>query len=299
MLERFGKDGIPCSLITPDTEADLKHFAASRPASKLSMAWDRDRKLTSDYLDGSRILPLAFVVDAKGIILWRGELMDLPEMLQQWRAGKFSLETQQKLSSLLRELESYLRGGRESDMRRLTSAIFDIDPGNAAALRMRIFTLENAGRSLEAWELLDSQIRKVPALPRLYFTALDIASRNGELRERFRAVLPTFSRHVADPAAKDMMAWNLLNGFPQDAEMLESAAMLIAGQDEAARTDGEVGFHRMIQAMISYRLGRVDQAEQYQKQAVALMHRAGAVNADATAQLEYYERVRELQKKIK
>jgi len=298
MMERYRKEGIPCAIITPDAESDLKQFAAARPHSAIPMAWDKERKVSAKYLDGSRIFPASFVVDGKGIVLWRGESMDLPEMLQNWRAGKFSLKTQQKLAPLLLELESYLRGGRESEIRRLTREIFDLDPANAAALRMRLFMLENSGKAPEAWELLDSQIKLMPALPRLYFTALDIAARHGELREPLRALLPVFSKNVTDPAARDMMAWNLLNAFPEDAGMLGTAAELIANYNEDARSDGELGFHRMVQALIAYRLGRVDQAVTFQKQAAALIRRAGGTG-DAEVRLEYYEKVRALQDKIK
>ena len=216
-LRRTYAGSVRFALVTPDREADAAQLLAAFPDFSLPFGIDEKRKLTAQYMNGSLLYPMAFVIDPDGKILWNGEAVDLGEMLEAWRTKQFDAALQRRISPQLDELQTLLRENNDRRMKQVTAAILKSDPGNAAALRLRTFALENSGRSGEAWQLILSQIEKRPRLVRLYFSALDLAGRHPELGSRAAEIAERYSKAVnGDPDADNLMSYLLLNRRPED-----------------------------------------------------------------------------------
>ena len=157
-LRRTFANRVRFAVVTPDSETDVKELLKRRPDFTASFGVDTKRTLTPKYIGSSLLLPLAFITDDEGEIVWSGEAAYLGEALQKCLDGTLDRDAQRKLSPLLDELPTLLRGDNESRMRRLVDSILRIEPGQPTALRIRLFVLESSGRADEALKLTPPRI---------------------------------------------------------------------------------------------------------------------------------------------
>ena len=287
--------GLRTAVITPDPAADAEALLRRINPGSVAFGLDSERAITPQYMAGSLFYPTAFLIASDGRIIWRGEAVDLPEALQSYFAGKLDLKLQTRLSPLLEELQTLIRDSNDIKMRRLTDEILELDPANPAALRIRIFTLENTGRQTDAWQLLTREISRSPQVPRLYFTALDLATRYPVLRPELPAVLKQFASKVTAFDSRNLMAWSLLNALPGDGTALTAAAELCRGLSDAGLSAPETASLHATRALLAYRLGRPDQALAEQQQAIRLLgNRSGTELAAFREREAFYRTVLEL-----
>ena len=299
-LRRSYAGPLRLAAVTPDSEADVREMLKARPDFTLPLGVDQKRQLTANYMNGSMLYPMAFVTDDSGRIIWSGELVDLGEMVQNYLEGNFDASRQKKLAPLLDELQTLLRENNDRRMKMVTNSILKIDPGNAAALRIRLFVLENSGRLDEAWQLIDSQLRQQPKLERLYFAALDLAMRHPELAGRIPALLAAYRSAIAgNPDSDNLMAWTLLNRLPDDPAALRSAVELAGRAESQLKPDSAPALRAAIlstRSLIAYRLGNVAGAVKFEQEAAAFWKKADLPGnaANSRLRLDYYRTVQEL-----
>lgn len=277
-LRRTYSGSVRFAVVTPDREADAAQLLAAFPDFALPFGIDEKRKLTAQYMNGSLLYPMAFVIDPEGRILWNGEAVDLGEMLEAWRTKKFDPALQKQLSPMLDELQTLLRENNDRRMKQVTRSILKSDPGNAAALRLRTFALENSGRFQEAWQLILSQIERVPGLVRLYFSALDLAGRHPELGPRAAEIADRYSKAVTgNPDADNLMSFLLLNRRPEDPAALRAAQRLLRRAVATLPKEASPALRASVtttRALLEWRLGHPETALKLQQEATKLWHAA-------------------------
>lgn len=272
LRRKFGGK-LEIAVVTPDPMLDAEAFKVATGRTPVTLAVDVERKLTKEYMAGSLLYPMAFLIDRDGVILWCGEAVDMAEKIPPALEGRLSVRKEAELAALVAELQQLLRDNSDTRMRRVTDKIFSIEPGNAAAMRIRLFTLENTGRVPEAGRLIDEQLKAAPKLVRLYFTAADFAARYNYSDAELGRILDAFDRNVTDPEARVRMAWMLLERFPYHPAALRSAAATLRRklpQEPLPRANAAAA-----RALLEYRLGDVSKALDYQREAVRLLNQSG------------------------
>ena len=264
------------AIVTPDPVDDARALLVRHPSLALPVGVDRERKLTAQYMAGSLLYPQAFLIRRDGTILWRGEVIDLAEAVTGALAGKLDIRTEAEVSRRIDELQSRMRDREERQQQRILHEIFRLVPDHPAAIRMRLFVLENTGRYAEAWRFLEERIKAVPGSARLYFTALELAARSGADDARLEWLLAGFRRNIADPKMQLMMAWSLLVRFPENPIALRSAAALLPA------TGDDFNF-LVARATFKARIGDLKGALEDQNRAAAAARAAGNENAAAAA----------------
>lgn len=301
-LRRTFANRVRFAAVTPDSENDVKALLARRPDFELSFGVDTTRKVTPQYLGSSRMLPMAFLTDDSGKILWSGEAVDLGETLNRCFDGKFDPDAQRKIAPLLDELQTLLSGDNETRMRRTANDIFQLEPGQPSALRLRCFVLESSNRAPEALELIRAQIARAPAIPRLYIEALNLIARNPGLDAETAPVVAAYCKAVsANPDADNQIAWLLLTRQQESPEALKSARFLAGRAAAALKPNASAALRGSClntQALLAYRLGKAEEAARLQAQAAEAFRSAALAGAEAEAKkrTEYYNTVLELAK---
>lgn len=301
-LRRTFANRVRFAAMTPDSENDVKALLARRPDFELSFGIDTTRKVTPQYLGSSRMLPMAFLTDDSGKILWSGEAVDLGETLHRCFDGKFDPDAQRKIAPLLDELQTLLSGDNETRMRRTADAIFQLEPGQPSALRLRCFVLESSNRAPEALELIRAQIARAPAIPRLYIEALNLIARNPGLDAQTTPVVAAYCKAVtANPDADNQIAWLLLTRQQESPEALKSARFLAERAAATLKPNASAALRGSClntQALLAYRLGKAEEAARLQGQAAEAFRSAALAGAEAEAKkrTEYYNTVLELAK---
>ena len=145
LAQRYA-DMIQISVITPDSEQDANNLLGRIHTPYLSFGVDSKRALTFRYMGGSMLFPMAFIAGQMRTIEWSGEAIDLPELLEETAKKPIDTDKYEKISPLLDELQMLIQSRDNRKMRLIASRIFKLDPGNAAALRMRLFYLREIDR---------------------------------------------------------------------------------------------------------------------------------------------------------
>ena len=297
MLEQLAlryRDLLRIAVVTPDPESDARMLLKAVPEYSSAFGIDRERKLTQQYMAGSMLYPMAFVTGPGGVIVWNGEAVDLPEMLESAVKSPVDVDRQQKISGMIDELQVMMRGNDNRRMGILASRIFDLDPGNAAAMRMRLFVLENSGRIPEAWKLVQEQLEAAPRKARIYYTAFDMMSRYPQLRRELAGVTAQFRKNISDPDAYDFAVWTLLGRFDFDSAALAGAAALYGDSLRLSRnmkrSSDSLAGHYSSGALLAARLGDLKKAVELQGRALEYRRSSGNTSAVFAAEkmLEYF-----------
>lgn len=243
--------------LTPDSSLDAEELLKNFPKDGVSFGLDLDRRITPAYMAGCLLYPMAFLIDDSGMIVWCGEAVDLPEAAERYFAGKLDLSVQKKVAPLIDRMQMLMRDNSERQLTQVMEEIFDLEPGNAGALRMRLFLLENRGKYAEALELLRSQREAVPGLARLYFTELDLLCRHAELSGKLPDLVRDFRMNVTDARLQLVMAWSLLRNYEFNADALRAAAELIRSTEKLLADEVQ---WQAAAALLAYRTGDLDRA---------------------------------------
>jgi len=301
-LRRTFANKVRFAAVTPDSETDAKALLARRTDFDLALGIDTTRKVTPKYLGSSRMFPMAFLTDDSGKIIWSGEVVDLGETLRKCFDGSFDPSAQRKIAPLLDELQTLLSGDNETRMRRTVDAIFQLEPGQPSALRLRCFVLESSNRAPEALALIRSQIARAPKIPRLYIEALNLIARNPGLDAQTTPVIEAYAKAVtANPDSDNQLAWLLLTRREESPEALKSAKFLIGRAASQLKPDASGALRGSClntQALLAYRLGHVSEAARLQSEAAGAFRSAALTGAETEAKnrAEYYRTVLELAK---
>ncbi|MBO5668079.1 MAG: hypothetical protein J6S43_03040 [Lentisphaeria bacterium] len=295
LLENFRRqnhDKLLITLITPDTLSDAGEFRQRHRDVRLRMAVDVERKLTPEYMHQSAmIFPMAFLMDDSGMILWRGEAVDLPEAVEAQLAGKLDLAKQKKLDPMIFEMQRYMRDGNLFKVRDQAGKILQLAPENGAALRMAVFASESLGQISHAWQEVNGALNKVPQIARLHFAALDMVRRHRQLRGELDKVIARFDRQPFSPEVRCAFIENLLTGFPFDAGAVLWAEKILAATPMALNAMPEqLGIILMVRSRLRYAFGDLKSAGADADEAVQYFKSAGVENSrkQAEAQAAFY-----------
>jgi len=285
------------AVVTPDSALAADELQSRHPDARVRIASDSERKMTPVFMGGNMLFPMAFLIDRDGKIIWRGEAADLSEALQNAVNGRIDVSKQKKLAPMIDELQQRMRAGEERAIHKTADQIFRIDPGNPTALRIRLFSLEYAGRSGEAWELLMEQIKNSPRTMRLYFTALDLMLRHKNLRKHLLTVTDKFYDNAATQDEITGFADVILNNFFSDADAIAAVQkFLSAPQEELTRS--EKARRRQVNARLAYLLCDLPGAIKAQSEAVELLKEINDQSSKtAEEQLNFYKKLKTLLKR--
>ena len=248
--------------ITPDNVADAEALRRTYPDIRFRLAVDTERKLAPEYMRSTVMLfPMAFIMDKDGMILWRGEAVDLPETLEYYYAGKLDTQLQRRIAPMIYTMQQNMRAGNMARTFDSAVKVLDEDPANAQALRMAIFALESQNRLQDAWELVLSFLGHLPENPRFHFTALDLAMRYPQLRNALPGLIQHFASQDFPVDIRCAFAGNLLNDFPFESAAVLGAKTIIAGTPMPLdATALQLGNILAVRARLHYALGNLEAA---------------------------------------
>ena len=279
-------------LLTPDPEKDAAGLLASRKLpEQLIFGCDQSRKQLSKLMDGKAMMPHTFVLSEQGKLLWSGESADLPEFLELYRQGKYDEKTTRKVIDKLDELFLMLRESRLTGMDNLINEVLTLDPGNAAALRLKLFTVRAAGDNADYWQMLMRELKKVPSSGRLYLSAVEFMALDPAYLDQLPAILDDFARSQAASHEQLMMSFILLKYFEFNPIALRGAGKVLK---RLGRSDdpAELCRQKELEALYNYKTCNLPEALSCQNQAAELARQLRGENSPEylalQSRLEFY-----------
>lgn len=217
--------------IAAESLQEIEPFLKMRPDFKYPLLFDRDA--LNKYMEKNIIYPRAFVIDYQNRIIWDGELIDLPGMLDSYALGQYDMEKNRKINRYLAEMQNAMRNGSEYQLDRAAREILAISPGNMACLRMRMFAFENTNRMDDAWNFLEEFRRRYPNEKNLYLHQIDMGARFPAFAVRGAEVAAAFVRRkLGSNEEKLLVAWLLANHYQYNNDALSCAGQILVGLRE-------------------------------------------------------------------
>lgn len=297
-LRRQNYENVLVSVITPDDPDDAREFRKKHKNVRVRLAADLERRLIPEYMRGGIMLfPMAFLMNSDGVILWRGEAVDLPEAVELQLAGKLDPATQKKIAPVIYKMQQYMRDGNMFKLYSTAQEILQIDPANASALRMAVFAAETLKQNGNAWKLTMQVMKARPDLPRVCFTALDLTMRHPQCRPHLPELIRIFNQKPFPVGVRCAFITSLLNNFPFEAAAVAGAKEILASTPmPLASAPEQLGMILAVRSQLNYVLGNLRAAEADIAEAVQYFQFAGAESSrvQAAKQLEYYRALRKL-----
>lgn len=291
-LRRQYQGKVLIAAITPDPAADAGIFRKKFPDIRVRMAVDSERRVTPEFMRNSIMLfPMAFLIDRSGLLLWRGEAVDLPEMVDRHFKNTLDPATQKKTDPMVYKTQQYMRDGNLFKVFDNAVKLLNTDPANPSALRLAVFAAENTGKIAEAWRLTDRSIAKLPDSPRLFFTALDLTMRHASLRRHLPELIRKFSSRPFAPEIRCAFIDALLNSFPFDADAVLGARDILAATPMPLDSQAaQIALILAVRGRLHYALGDLESAANDLQEAVELLKRSKDQNALQAAgkQLKFF-----------
>lgn len=209
-----------------------------------------------DERDPTRaLLILAQIADERG---------DVPGALTWLDKVPAGTDPELLLSAQLRRAQLMAKGGDLAGGRKLLAGLKPIEPAQQAQVAVaEVQLLRDAGRLLEAYTLMEAAAKRFPKNPDLLYDFALLAEKVGRVE-----VMEKLLREVMALAPDNHHAYNALGySLAERNVRLQEAYTLIAKALEMAPGDP---FIMDSMGWVQYRLGKLDEAEKYLRNAYAL-----------------------------
>ena len=298
-LQKEYKDkGLVVVAISTEDLETVKKFVSQQKDMDYSVGVDNNEETTKAYMEGVSGIPTAFVVNKKGIVIWRGHPMNLDTILPKVFSGKFDLSANQKLFKLQAQLKLAMQQRNVADLTRLSEAILDIDPADQTALQIRMALFMQQGKAEELVFFLNKQIKKNPDNQQLYFTKLNLLM---EIKPELVAkcaeeIIKAFGQNSK---TLNRLAWTLVDTGKFTNQPLGVALKAAEKAVELAQKNDkrELAANLDTLARCYYAVGRLDKALKTQERSVKVASGTGEeVILEKT--LEFYRKIAAIAKKL-
>lgn len=96
------------------------------------------QEVVFQFFDNRQSIPYSYIIDRKGILLWKGHPATMDDALGRIVAGSFDLEKSKTITSLENSLIDAVKSGKFSSVSKAVEDLLAVDPGNEKALEVGI-----------------------------------------------------------------------------------------------------------------------------------------------------------------
>lgn len=96
------------------------------------------KDVVSRFIEGKQSIPYSYIIDKKGILLWKGHPATIDDVLGRILAGSFDVKKSMTITSLENALIEAMGTNQVTSISRAVKDLLSFDPGNAKALEVGI-----------------------------------------------------------------------------------------------------------------------------------------------------------------
>lgn len=302
LQKKYRDKGLKIIAVSREDENAVTRFIEANPTINYGVVLDDQSISTLTYMGDSRIFPKVFIIGNGNQIIWSGEVIDLPTMLEKFYAGSFNLSKQREISKLAQELQIAMLQSKNELVRSMAQRILEIDPEDGFAFRTMMFTFESDEKNEEAMQFLSKMIKDNPKVARFYFIKIDFIARYPAFNIELLPMAESFQTKFANnPDELNNLAWTLIDRFPYLPGTLElawKAADKACKTAEMSGTEEQKSACLNTMALIYYKCGMLQQAIDTQKKVSTLLKDNAVVQKNSATSQAYYESALKLQQQI-
>jgi thiol-disulfide isomerase/thioredoxin len=207
--------------ITAEKKDDIMSFIREHNIS-YSIGFDEGEIIISKYVSENDGIPVAFLIDREGEIVYKGHPMQMGKILVQVLNGTYNKEDREKLMFLLTLFKKQLKNFELMKASETAEKILYLSPDNKEAMQFRLMAFEKMGQTTAAVSFLESLISKFPDHDNLYFLKLAL------LQELTPEKVKSFSEKIIEkfkdsPDILNTLAWELLDNGNFGTQQIDTA----------------------------------------------------------------------------
>lgn len=302
LQKKYRSQGLKIIAVSREDENAVTRFIESNPTINYGIALDDQSVSTLSYMGENRIFPKVFIIGNGNQIIWSGEAIDLPAVLDKFYTGRFSYSKQREISKLSQELQIAMLQSKNEMVRSIAQRILEIDSEDGFAFRTMMFAYESDEKTDEAIQFLSKMIKDNPKISRFNFIKIDFIARYPVFTKELLPMAETFLTNFADnPDELNNLAWALTDRFPYLPGTLElawKAADKACKAVEKNGADEQKSACLNTLALIYYKCGMLQKAIDAQKKVSSLLKDNATVQKNSAASLAYYESALKLQQQL-
>lgn len=140
--------------ITKERQSLVENFLNKLPELDINLAVDDKAKTYNKYMEGTDGVPLFFVIDQKGKLLYKGSPMELDRVLSRIIPKSFDMDKQKKIETIRNEVRKASLIMDEAKMERSAKEILEIDQTDETSLSILTDKYVREGKYTEAIEMV-------------------------------------------------------------------------------------------------------------------------------------------------
>ena len=256
---------------------------------------DPRRALFNEYASDELVLPFALIAK-DGKVLWKGSPIDLENILNLMRTGKFNPDIQLKVARLRKEMQMAVQASLPDVILRCANEILKMQPGDSLAIQAKLFVFENSNRFPAALAFTRQNAQANPNdvnQTLLYLTYLQRAGNRPLFAQALENAVQQFRK---SPESLFRLLTFSVNGtvpfswLPLNA--IKALPDMIRNDFNKQSVERRCAFHQY-EAAVYYGLCDIRNAVRCQKQALDLA--SSRKKSEVRRQLEFYQDVQRLQ----
>lgn len=274
--------------IVPGSLEEVQKFAKQQKSLQLTLCADKNLTETIKLL--GKNFQQSAIFNYSGKLLWAGEAIDLPMMIERIKSGKYSEREEIRIAALVSALQASLRSGNPRMINQSADMVLNVRPEQISAVNAKAFALESSGDIAALEKFFNDRIKRFPQEKSNYFMLIESAFRNPQMsKTAAETALEYFKNFPQDYRGINAICWSLITKQPLDAQALAAAC---AGEELLTKSplveDSRILTTR---SLIAYKKCHLLRAIAYGRQALFAAQNANdkAFIADL---LKYYDQVR-------
>jgi tetratricopeptide (TPR) repeat protein len=275
--KRYGAEKLTVLAVTKEKREKLdKYLESVKKKFNFRIAVDSKGGVTKEYLGDDEEVPVIFIIDNDGEVLWRGKPLELETVLDKVFKGTFNPGVQEEISSLHDKLQVSLQMEKIPSAIRTIDKIMELDPSDALAMRIRLYIFERSGKLADALSFIDQLIEKSPDTSSLYFVKLDLMNRLAKTPDEIESFCgEIFDKFNDFPDVLERLAWIAVFRMPPGTAPLEIAldaidkavGMFIESENQ---NPAKLADYLETQGRVYYMIGKIAKALEIQERVVRL-----------------------------
>ncbi len=198
MLETFQEEfRVPIRAVMVNAKKQADDFASATGPYSIGLGADDNLKTRNTLAETVSLFPYA-VLSKDGEVVWSGDPTELDSVIEQVKAGKFSLSRQKRVEALRKELQMAIQSGLSHVVSSTADQILKEAPADRIAIQAKLMALSASGQNAEVPAFIKKICRENPQDLRLRIMQLDLLLREGKSEDFVRAV-QDFSKTFAKP----------------------------------------------------------------------------------------------------
>jgi len=198
MLETFQEEfRVPIRAVMVNARQQADAFAAATGPYSIGLGADDNLKTRNTLAETVSLFPYA-VLSKEGEVVWSGDPTELDSVIEQVKAGKFSLSRQKRVEALRKELQMAIQSGLSHVVSSTADQILKEAPADRIAIQAKLMALSASGRNAEVPPFIRKICKENPQDLRLRIMQLDMLLREGKTEDFVQAV-QDFSKTFAKP----------------------------------------------------------------------------------------------------